>query len=85
MKKIFIALFIIVIFACERDNTRCWNCETVNTIETTGFITQYETEYFTVCDMDSDDIKIFEQARTFTVTINLGTKRATNEQVTKCK
>jgi len=63
MKKLFILLFIIFLFSCEKEAPDCWTCKIIT--EQTG---EETTEFITMkCNISNEDIILFENDNTYTV------------------
>ena len=80
MKKLFILLFLIALFSCEKDSY-CWECTT--TIRTTcsdpnaghasgAVTTDVVTVKTTECDMSTKEIDAVERSLTSTTTATSG-------------
>ena len=65
MKKLFILVFIIFLFSCEKEGPDCWTCKI-----TTAVIWEHgeKTTEFTImkCDIPTEDIILFEKENTYT-------------------
>jgi len=71
MKKLFVLLFLIVLFSCEKEESTCWECTTITVFETIWLGTNYSEKDFwsekvIICDHTEIEIRAFEDKKTYT-------------------
>jgi hypothetical protein len=73
MKKLlFLFLFLISFFSCEKEEATCWECSTITIGETiwpaTNYILErdYWSESIIICDHTEKEIRDFEDKKTYT-------------------
>ncbi len=79
----FLILFPLLFLSCEKEY--CWDCTTEIYYEADGYLPSSDISTTIKCDISDEDIRMYEEMKTYKVTIKTGVREASVEYITKCK
>jgi len=84
MKKLMFVLLIIFAITCEKDSG-CWNCMTTMITQCSGYASETTIVTTTECDMNNNEIEIYEKLLTRTTTATTGGITCTIKSTCNCR